>query len=350
MEWLKWFVGATTDPKFAVIARRSKKNLASVIAVWAMLLERAGQADDRGEVEGFDCEGADIVLGLEDGAACSILQAMRDKGLITNGRITNWDKRQRRDEPEAVKERKRLQREREKLAAEMAAIEKARAELNEKSQGVTPRHATSQGVTNVTHKRREEKIRKENISPDSLENEEPARAREASQGSSTGKNPPPPPADEPGIEFVELRQFYSEHFRDEGTLAGFAEFKQARAGSQWPGFSRLYEHLNACLQCGQWEKGYAPGLARYFRERMWKDQAKPRASPQRTSPAKPGEFDPDRQAQIFRDVLADLEAEDARAGQATQAGGPVRLGPELRQGIPAASGATLDAPARAVQR
>ncbi|WP_297672191.1 hypothetical protein [uncultured Desulfovibrio sp.] len=110
-------------------------------------------------------------------------------------------------------------------------------------------------------------------------NEEPARAREASQGSSTGKNPPSLPADEPGIEFVELRQFYSEHFRDEGALAGFAEFKQARASSQWPGFSRLYEHLNACLQCGQWEKGYAPGLARYFRERMWKDQAKPRASP-----------------------------------------------------------------------
>lgn len=63
MEWLKWFVGATTDPKFAVIARRSKQNMASVIAVWAMLLERAGQADERGEVEGFDCEGADIVLG-----------------------------------------------------------------------------------------------------------------------------------------------------------------------------------------------------------------------------------------------------------------------------------------------
>ena len=92
MEWLKWFVGATTDPKFAVIARRSKQNMASVIAVWAMLLERAGQADERGEVEGFDCEGADIVLGLEDGVTCSILQAMQDKGLIANGCITNWDK------------------------------------------------------------------------------------------------------------------------------------------------------------------------------------------------------------------------------------------------------------------
>lgn len=157
MEWLKWFVGATTDPKFAVVAKRSGQNMASVIAVWAMLLERAGQADERGEIEGFDCEGADIVLGLEDGAACSIMQAMQAKGLIDGECITNWDKRQRREEPEAVKERKRLQREREKLAAEMAAIEKARAELLAASQDVTPCHAGSHDVTDVTHKKREEK-------------------------------------------------------------------------------------------------------------------------------------------------------------------------------------------------
>ena len=157
MELLKWFVGATTDPKFAVVAKRSGQNMASVIAVWAMLLERAGQADERGRIDGFDCEGADTVLGLEDGAACSIMQAMQAKGLIDGGCITNWDKRQRREEPEAVKERKRLQREREKLAAELATLEKARAELLAASRNVTPCHAESHDVTDVTHKRREDK-------------------------------------------------------------------------------------------------------------------------------------------------------------------------------------------------
>ncbi|RHH25989.1 hypothetical protein [Desulfovibrio legallii] len=313
MEWLKWFVGATTDPKFAVIARRSKKNLASVIAVWAMLLERAGQADDRGEVEGFDCEGADIVLGLEDGAACSILQAMRDKGLITNGRITNWDKRQRRDEPEAVKERKRLQREREKLAAEMAAIEKARAELNEKSQDVTPRHATSQGVTNVTHKRREEKIRKENISPDSLENEEPARLEDnAGDGIYF--------ANEPSIDFQELRQFWDEHFRPEGPLAGFAEYKQLRAAKAYPGDSRLYEDLKARLDCQCWNQGFAPSLAKYLRERTWRTPPKARAAPAGNAKQ---ESQADRAARLTYEagmsVLAEMDQRASQAGRALNA-------------------------------
>lgn len=92
MEWLKWFVGATTDPKFAVVAKRSGQNMASVIAVWAMLLERAGQADERGRIDGFDCEGADTWLQLTEGATQSIIDAMEAKGLIGNGRVINWDK------------------------------------------------------------------------------------------------------------------------------------------------------------------------------------------------------------------------------------------------------------------
>ena len=77
MEWLKWYVGASTDPKMAVVARRSGQNGAAVLAVWAMLLERAGAADDAGSISGFDAEGADVVLGLQDGAACAIMDAMR---------------------------------------------------------------------------------------------------------------------------------------------------------------------------------------------------------------------------------------------------------------------------------
>ena len=41
MEWFRWFEGSTTDPKFAVVARRSGQPVAFVIAVWAQILERA---------------------------------------------------------------------------------------------------------------------------------------------------------------------------------------------------------------------------------------------------------------------------------------------------------------------
>ena len=80
MTWFRWYTGTATDPKFMVVARLSGQNVAAVVAVWAMLLERAADvtqcdatvtqcdAGKRGFVTGFDCEVADAVLGLEDGA------------------------------------------------------------------------------------------------------------------------------------------------------------------------------------------------------------------------------------------------------------------------------------------
>lgn len=157
MEWLKWYVGASTDPKMAVVARRSGQSVAAVVAVWAMLLERAGTAEDAGNIVGFDCEGADVVLGLEDGAACAILEAMRAKDMLDGDRVAHWEERQKKNETAAVAERKQLQREREKLAAELARLEALREEwaalshavpsVAPLSQPVTEGHGLSQDVT-----------------------------------------------------------------------------------------------------------------------------------------------------------------------------------------------------------
>ena len=95
MAWFKWFEGTATDPKFAWCARQAGVPLASVIAVWALLLERASEADPRGSVDGAPCEAWDVVLGLADGAACAILEAMRVIGLLTEDkRVAKWEKRQ----------------------------------------------------------------------------------------------------------------------------------------------------------------------------------------------------------------------------------------------------------------
>lgn len=283
MEWLKWFVGATTDPKFAVIARRSKQNMASVIAVWAMLLERAGQADERGEVEGFDCEGADIVLGLEDGAACSILQAMQDKGLIANGCITNWDKRQRREEPEAVKERKRLQREREKLAAEMAAIEKARAELNEKSQNVTPSHATSQDVTNVTHKRRGEEIEEQEGGDNARASEVPAveaNPDDPSPAQGVPKRTDCPSKGNP--QWAAFSSCWQVYPVQQGKEAAWCEWMRLHGNGT---LADAYAIRDAILLLTQedsrWLRGKVPNMAKWLNAKGWDDQPfkEPAASP-----------------------------------------------------------------------
>ena len=274
MEWLKWFVGATTDPKFAVVAKRSGQNMASVIAVWAMLLERAGQADERGEVEGFDCEGADIVLGLEDGAACSILQAMQDKGLIANGCITNWDKRQRREEPEAVKERKRLQREREKLAAEMAAIEKARAELNESSLNVTPRHAKSQDVTNVTPKRRGEEIEELEGGDNARASEVPAVLEPNPDDLSPAQGVPkrtdcPSKGNPQWPAFYSCWQIYPVQ---QGKEAAWREWMRLHANGT---LAESYAIRDAIILLAQedsrWQRGKVPNMAKWLNGKGWDD-------------------------------------------------------------------------------
>lgn len=100
MDWLRWYNGTTADPKFQVVARKSGQPAAFVLAVWAMLLERASAADDRGSVAGFDCEAADVLIGAPDGAACAIVQTMQAREMIVNDRIAKWECRQPKRERE----------------------------------------------------------------------------------------------------------------------------------------------------------------------------------------------------------------------------------------------------------
>ena len=295
MEWLKWHIGSAIDPKFSIVARRSGHNVAAVIAIWAMLLERACQAEERGNIRGFDCEAADVALGLPDGAACAIIDALQSKGLIHGDRVANWEKRQNTDVTEAARERKRLQREREKLEAERLALERRIAEVQAMGLADGDSHAQSQNVTevtpghrgshDVTYKKREDKKR-ENTSPpvESLVNQDRACAREEPQGrgealpfaeQDTPSQRAVDPVDlsGPGMEFLELREFYTREVKPEGPLDGFAEYKQLKAArdptgaSAFPGLSTLLDDLAA--RKGVWNPGYEIGLARYLKTRTW---------------------------------------------------------------------------------
>ena len=337
MEWLKWHIGSAIDPKFSIVARRSGHNVAAVIAIWAMLLERACQAEERGNIGGFDCEAADVALGLPDGAACAIIDALQSKGLIHGDRIANWEKRQNTDVTEAARERKRLQREREKLEAERLALERRIAEVQAMGLADGDSHAQSQNVTevtpghrgshDVTYKKREDKKR-ENTSPpvESLVNQDRACAREEPQRRGEalpfpgtepeGREEPDQPREAaalptpidlsgPGMEFLELREFYSREIRPEGPLDGFDEYKQLKAArdptgtSVFPGLSRILDDLAARKAAGVWNPGYEIGLARYLKTRTWLAPIQARASP--PSEATPTEFQ--RQQQDRRNMM-----------------------------------------------
>lgn len=168
MEWLRWYHGCVTDPKFALVSRRSGQAVASVLAVWAALLERASQGRARGSVSGFDCESFDVLLGLDDGACRSIVSAFESKGMIVDEMVAKWDERQSKDEESA--ERKRLQREREKLAQERAELEALKSTLHcESPRDVTDCHDMSRDVTDCLQmslrgdKRRVEEIKEKDV-------------------------------------------------------------------------------------------------------------------------------------------------------------------------------------------
>lgn len=100
MDWFRSHHGAPTDPKWQLIARRAGSPTCAVVALFWQLLDYASQQNDRGSVAGFDIEVAALYLGIDDDIAEGILAALRDKGLIDNDRLTNWDKRQPRRERE----------------------------------------------------------------------------------------------------------------------------------------------------------------------------------------------------------------------------------------------------------
>lgn len=94
IDWFRWHHGSVTDPKFQLVARKSKQSLATVIAVWAFVLEKASASEDRGHFGGLDCEAVDCLFGLDDGATEAILSSMADRGLVESDRVASWDKRQ----------------------------------------------------------------------------------------------------------------------------------------------------------------------------------------------------------------------------------------------------------------
>ena len=153
MDWFRWHHGTVADPKFKWVAVKSGQSVAGVLAIWSCLLERASQEDQRGYITGFDFESYDIALGLDDGTCQIVYEQMELKGLILNGCIVSWSKRQLKYEDPTAAERKRAQRKREKD--------------QEKSQLVTVDNERSQNVTEChdrLDKKREEKESK-NILP-----------------------------------------------------------------------------------------------------------------------------------------------------------------------------------------
>lgn len=97
-QWFRSFHGAPIDPKWLAIARRADVLPVVACALWWTLLDHASQQQERGSVAGFDAESVAAFFGVDEDAISRCLNAMREKKLIVDERIVNWEKRQRKRE------------------------------------------------------------------------------------------------------------------------------------------------------------------------------------------------------------------------------------------------------------
>ena len=151
MNWLRWYHGTVTDPKWRVIAKRAGCTVADVIAVWATMLEAASQrtqpnATERGELFGWCAEDVSALLDIDEAQIEKIQAAMQGK-VLDGKKLTGWSRRQPKREDGSA-DRAKAWREKKKLVAE------ARSESSEKDENATERNRT-QPNARVEESRRE---------------------------------------------------------------------------------------------------------------------------------------------------------------------------------------------------
>ena len=149
IDWFRWHHGSVTDPKFQLVARRAGASLPDVLAVWAFVLETASASNERGQIGDIDAEALDCLFNFPntETRTADILAAFETRGLIANGAVAAWEKRQPKREDETANERKRRQRERDYQDALSRTVTHGHAD-------VTHGHAREE-------KRREEEIQRE---------------------------------------------------------------------------------------------------------------------------------------------------------------------------------------------
>jgi hypothetical protein len=114
MSWVRLWREMPMDPKWRVIARRSGRSIAEVIAIFAFMLVNAGEpAGERGVLNGWSDEDIAAALDMEAEAVAAIRAAMQGK-VLDGDRLTGWDRRQPKREDGAA-ERARAWRENRKL-------------------------------------------------------------------------------------------------------------------------------------------------------------------------------------------------------------------------------------------
>jgi hypothetical protein len=159
-----------TDPKFQWVARKAKQPLPTVVAVWVALLEHASGVTQcnagvaRGNLQGFDASDFDVLFGVDDGVVATVVAALEEKGLIEDGAIASWDKRQPKREDPTGSERVAEHRARKKVEELQRQLDEANAALE--AQGKPAKRDVTHGNAREDKKRGDKKGSNSSVNED----------------------------------------------------------------------------------------------------------------------------------------------------------------------------------------
>lgn len=273
MDWFRAYHGITSDPKWPIVARKAKVSIGVVVSVWLALLESASQAEERGSVANFDAETVDALYGYEDGTSEAVLAALLEKGLICDGRICAWDKRQPKREDDNT-ERMRKFRERKRRETQ------GNADVTPCDGDVTHSDArVTQGNAGVTPQRREDKIRILNthpLTPSQARGEDDAPSL---PGPENGKKTPTARKARASPPYTQdFEAFWQAYPRKVGKDAAFRAWKRKRR--ELPPPDELAAILARQCHCEQWQRDggqYIPHPATWLNGGRWQDELEPTA-------------------------------------------------------------------------
>lgn len=158
IDWFRWHHGSVTDPKFQLIARRAGASLPDVLAVWAYLLEQASAASQRGRFGEIDAEALDCLFNfpVSETRTADILKAMEERGLVQDGCVCAWEKRQPKRERDGDNSTERSRNHRQRTAKAKEATQQQEETCADTQRHATPRNATGRTETPRGEERREE--------------------------------------------------------------------------------------------------------------------------------------------------------------------------------------------------
>lgn len=152
MQWFRSHHGAPTDPKWRVIARKAQCRPGDVVAIFWALLDFASQQTDRGSVAGVDRETMAAAFDFDEEMIAAVIRALEEKGVIKNGRLTAWEKRQpKRDDGSAERSKEWRERNRPQANADEHPEQREQIESREESEKkASPRNAPRKRGTVLT--------------------------------------------------------------------------------------------------------------------------------------------------------------------------------------------------------